>query len=64
MSEACPECNGPSRVVTAVTVAAVETASRTVLVTRQCNACQLKYPAFKLEELLTGEELSVWRKRE
>jgi hypothetical protein len=61
----CPECGSTSRVLTCVTVPALGSAPRTVLVTRQCVAtgCQFKFPTFSKEHDLTVEERAVWTRR-
>ncbi len=51
--------------VTAVTVPALGSAPRTVLVTLQCLAtgCQLKFLRFKPEHELADDERAVWRRQ-
>jgi hypothetical protein len=63
--DACPDCGGPSRVVTSVTVPALGGTPRTILVTRQCGleTCQLKFPVFKSEDHLAQEERAAWTRR-
>jgi hypothetical protein len=65
LSDPCPHCQEPTRVVTAVTVPALAPGTRRVLVTRQCTgrACQLKFPSFKAEVELTDDERAAWRRR-
>jgi hypothetical protein len=64
-SDACPDCGGPSRVVTSVTVPALGGRPRTVLVTRQCtdDGCHLKFPVFKSEDRLAQDERAAWTRR-
>ena len=65
VSDACPDCGGPSRVVTSVTIPALGGAPRTILVTRQCGIenCQLKFPLFKSEDDLVQDERAAWTRR-
>ena len=62
MSDACPRCSLPGRVVTAVTIRTLGTNPRTVLVTRLCtgSGCHDKYLVFKAEEELEPEERARW----
>ena len=61
---ACPDCGGATRVVTAVTVKTLGD-PRQVLVTRAClsSGCQLKFPVFKPEDRLGSDEKAVWHSR-
>ena len=63
MADACPECNAPGKVVTAVTVPNLGDDPKAVLVTRQCtgDGCHTKYPVMKTEPQLTPEERRLWR---
>ena len=65
MSDDCPECSSPGRVVTAVTVANLGQDPRTVLVTRQCTSwgCHFKYGVMKTDSELSPEERELWRSR-
>jgi hypothetical protein len=62
VSDDCPECASPGRVVTVVTVRTLGTRPRTVLVTRLCTGpgCHSKYVLTKPEERLTAEERDLW----
>ena len=62
MSDACPRCSSPGRVVTTVTVRTLGTEPRTALVTRLCTSpgCNERYVVFKVESELDPEERSRW----
>ena len=63
VSDVCPQCSSPAKVVTAVTVSTLGTDPRTILVTRQCTTagCHHKYIVLKPESELTPEERELWR---
>ena len=61
-TQACPECSGPSTVVTAVTIVTLGSDPRTVLVTRLCQSvgCHLKFTVSKTEDRLSDAERAAW----